>query len=106
MLMILQEPETNDCDGTATGDESWFQHITAFSKMFTRSAVDAIPRRRQVAGAKATMITMLCTAKKLIVLDVLPKGSTFNQLYFINSIFPVLKTANLDFRRQKTRLTF
>jgi hypothetical protein len=38
MLMILQEPETNDFDGIATGDESWFQHTTASSKMFTRSA--------------------------------------------------------------------
>jgi hypothetical protein len=46
------------------------------------------------------------TAKKFIALDVRPRGSTFNQLYFINHIFPDLETANLDFRRQKTRSTF
>jgi hypothetical protein len=45
------------------------------------------------------------TAKKLIMVDVLPRGSTFNQLYFVNSIFPDLKTANLNFRRSETRST-
>jgi hypothetical protein len=52
------------------------------------------------------MITVFFTTKKLIVLDVLPRGSTFNQLYFIKNIFPDLKTANLNFRRQKIGSTF
>jgi histone-lysine N-methyltransferase SETMAR len=52
-----------------------------------------------------TIITMFFTAKKLIVLDVPPISSTFNQPYFINNIFPDLKTANLNFRRQKTGST-
>jgi hypothetical protein len=58
------------------------------------------PRGRQLA--RKTMIAAFFTAKKLIVFDVLPRGGTFNQLYFINGIFPDLKTANLNFRRQKT----
>jgi hypothetical protein len=49
---------------------------------------------------------MFFTAKKLILFDVLPRGSTFNQRDFINSIFPDLKTANVNFRRQKTASTF
>jgi hypothetical protein len=49
-----------------------------------------------------TMIVAFFIAKRLIVFDVLPRGSTFNQLYFINNTFPDLKTANLNFRRQKT----
>jgi hypothetical protein len=52
------------------------------------------------------MIPVFSTAKKLTVFDVLPRGSTFNQLYFINNIFPDLTTANLNFRRQKTGSTF
>jgi hypothetical protein len=52
------------------------------------------------------MITVFFTAKKLIVPDVLPRCSTFIQLYFINNIFPDLKTPNLNFRRQKTGLIF
>jgi hypothetical protein len=37
---------------------------------------------------------------------VLPRGSTFNQLYVMKSIFPDLKTTNLNFRCQKTGPTF
>jgi hypothetical protein len=48
----LQESETNDFDGIATGDECWFQHTTASSKMFARSAADVISRTRQAVGAK------------------------------------------------------
>jgi hypothetical protein len=52
------------------------------------------------------MITVFFTAKTLIMSDVLPRGSAFNQLYFINTIFPDLQTADLTFRHQKTRSTF
>jgi hypothetical protein len=61
-------------------------------------------RGRQLAGK--IMMMVFFTAKKLIGFDVLPRDSTFNQLYFINNIFTDLKTANLNFRRQKTGLTF
>jgi hypothetical protein len=101
-LRILQESETNDFDGIATGDESWFQHTTASSKMFTRPAAAVIPRTPQGVGANKTMITVVLTIKKLIMFDVLPRGSTFNQLYCINNRFPDLEKANLNFRRQKT----
>jgi hypothetical protein len=52
MLRILQESEANDFNGIATGGESWFQHTTASSKMFVRSAEDIIPGMRQAVGAK------------------------------------------------------
>jgi hypothetical protein len=51
------------------------------------------------------MIRAFFTAKKLIMFDDLLRGSTFNQLYFINNIFPDLETGNLNFRRQKTGST-
>jgi hypothetical protein len=106
LLRILQELERNDFAGIVMVEESWFQHTTASSKIFTRSAADVIPRTRHEVGAKETMITLFFTAKKLIVLDVLPRGSMLNQLHFANCIFPDLITANLIFRRQKTRSTF
>jgi hypothetical protein len=106
MLRILPESETNDFNSIATSDKSWFQHITVSSHMFARSAAELISRTRQAAGVKITMITVFFTAKTCIMFDVLSKGTTFNQLYFINNILPDLKTANLNFRRQKTRSTF
>jgi hypothetical protein len=52
MLRIVQESETNDFDGIATGNESWFQCTTASLKIFAHSAADVIPRTRQAVGAK------------------------------------------------------
>jgi histone-lysine N-methyltransferase SETMAR len=72
--------------------------------MFARSAADVIPSTRQAVGVE-TMNTAFFTAKKLIVFADLPRYSTFNQLYVINNIFPDLKIANLNFRRQKTGST-
>jgi hypothetical protein len=48
----LQESETNDFDGIAIGDESWFQHTTASSKMFARLAANIFPKTRQAVAAK------------------------------------------------------
>jgi hypothetical protein len=52
ILRILQESEVNDFDGIATGDDPWFQHTPASSKIFVRSAEDVIPGTRQAVGAK------------------------------------------------------
>jgi hypothetical protein len=52
ILKILQQSDTNDFDGIATGDESWFQHAMASSKIFARSAADVNPRTRKAVGEK------------------------------------------------------
>jgi hypothetical protein len=52
MLKILQGLETDDFDSIAKGDEFWFRHTTASSKMFAHSAADVILRTRQAVGAK------------------------------------------------------
>jgi hypothetical protein len=56
--------------------------------------------------ARKTMTMMFFTTQKLLVFDVLPRGSTFNSLYSIDNIFPDLKTVNLNFRCQTTGSTF
>jgi hypothetical protein len=57
--------------------------------MLTRSLTDVIPKSQQATGTKKTMITLFFTGRKLIVRDILSKGSKFNQLYFIDYIFPI-----------------
>jgi hypothetical protein len=47
--------------------------------MFARSPTDVIPRTRQAIGKKQTMIKISFTGRKVIVLDVVPNGSKFNQ---------------------------
>jgi hypothetical protein len=55
--------------------------------MFAGSLSEVIPRTREVPGAKKNMIRVFFTARELIILDVLPTGSKFNQAYFINYFF-------------------
>jgi hypothetical protein len=74
--------------------------------MFARAPSEVIPRTRQTIGAKKTMIMICFTARQLILLDVLPKGSKFNQQYFIDYVFPDLKTENQNFRRRMPLATF
>jgi hypothetical protein len=40
------------------------------------------------------------------VLDILPKGNEFNQLYLIDDIFPNLKRKNVNFHRRIPQATF
>jgi hypothetical protein len=105
MLRILQESETNDFDSIATSDESWFQHTTASLKMFAGSAADVFPRTPQAVGAKNYDHGVL-HRNETYEFDDIPRGSIFNQLYFINNRFPDLKTTNMNFQRQKTESTF
>jgi hypothetical protein len=51
-------------------------------------------------------MTIFFTACQLILLDVLPKGSKFNQQHFADSMFPDLKTENRNFRRRMPLATF
>jgi hypothetical protein len=52
------------------------------------------------------MITIFFNASQLILLDVLPKGSKFNQQHFIDYAFPDLKTENQNLRRRMPLATF
>jgi hypothetical protein len=74
--------------------------------MFARAPSELIPRTRQKIDAKKAMITIFFTALRLILLGVLPKGSKFNQQYFIDYMFPDLKTENRNFRCRMPLATF
>jgi hypothetical protein len=106
MLTILQSCEANGFGGIATGDESWFRYLCPSAEMVARSPADVVPRTRQTIDAKRTMIEPFFTARKLIVLEVLPKGRKFKQQYFIDYIFPDLKRANMNFHRREIGRTF
>jgi hypothetical protein len=88
VLRILQDSEQNNFGGIVTGDESWFRYLYPYSKMFARSPAEVLPRIRQGIDTKEIMVTIFLTARKRIVLDVLPKGRKFSQLSFLDSICP------------------
>jgi hypothetical protein len=106
ILRVQQDPESNDFEGITTGDESWFRCCYPSSTMCARAPSEVILRTRQTIGAKKTMITIFFTARQLVLLDVLPKGSKFNQQYFVDYVFPDLKTENLNFHRRMMLATF
>jgi hypothetical protein len=106
MLRILHESEESHFEVIATGDESCFQHSYPSSKMFAPSPTDVIPRRRQVIGTKQTMRMTFFAGRKLIVLDIIPKGSKLNQLYFADYTLPDLKRENMNFHCRIPQATF
>jgi hypothetical protein len=106
VLRVLQDAKSNEFEGIATDDESWFRYRYPSSPIFARGPSEVIPRTQQTIDVKKTMIMLFFTARQLILLDVLPKGSKFNQQYFIDYLFPDLKTANQNFRRRMALATF
>jgi hypothetical protein len=53
--------------------------------------------RSKAIGAKQTMIMVFCTARKLVILDVLPKGSKFNSLLeFVRAFWGARQTISMS----------
>jgi hypothetical protein len=52
ILRVLQDAESNDFEGIAMGDESWFRYRYPSSTMFALAPSEVIPRTRQTIGAK------------------------------------------------------
>jgi hypothetical protein len=53
ILRVLQDAESNDFEGIATGDEFWFRYCYPSSTMFARAPFEVIPRRgKQLARKK------------------------------------------------------
>jgi hypothetical protein len=77
-------------EGIATDDESWFQYSSYSDSMFAGSRESVVPRIRRDISRQKTMLTIFFTSTRLLVLETLPKGTKFNQDYFIDAIFPRL----------------
>jgi hypothetical protein len=71
--------------------------------VFARAPSEVILRTRQTIGAKKTIFFTAC---QLILLEVLPKGSKFDQQYFVDYVFPDLKMENQNLRRRMPVATF
>jgi hypothetical protein len=87
ILQLYAEP---NFEGIATGDESWFLYTTYGDSMFATSAREVVPRTKQNVSATKTRVTIFFTSTRLLVLDFFPKGTKFNQDYFIDTVLPNL----------------
>jgi hypothetical protein len=107
ILRTLDASEESHFDGLATGDESWCQFFfLSVLKLSARSPTDVITRTRQSIETKETMTNTFFTGHKLIVLDILLKGSKFSRLYFSDYIFSDLKRENVNFHSRIPQATF
>jgi hypothetical protein len=82
------------------------QVLLAFFNNVCASAIRGYSKDAANNWREKTMVTIFFTARQLIRLDVLPKGSKFNQQYFIDYAYPCFKTENRKFRRRMPLATF
>jgi histone-lysine N-methyltransferase SETMAR len=91
--------QPNAFDGIATGDESWFQDVDMSNSICAPSRNLAARKTADPNRTNKTMLTVFFTSRRLIVLEALPKGTTFTQHYFVSDILPHLDGEKLRYRR-------
>jgi hypothetical protein len=69
--------------------------------MFATSAKEVVPGTKQNISAKKTIVTIFFTSTRLLVLNFLPKGTKFNQDYFIDTVLPNLYSEKRRITRRK-----
>jgi histone-lysine N-methyltransferase SETMAR len=74
--------------------------------MFATSAREVVPRTKQNISAKKTMVIILCTSTRLLVLTIIPKSTEFKQDYFINTVLPNLSSERRRIARRKGLRSF
>jgi hypothetical protein len=98
MLPLYAE---HNFEGITTSDESWFLYTTDRDSMFATSTREVVPRTKQNISAMKTMVTIFFTSTRLVVLNFLPKGTEFNQDYFIDTVLPNLYSEKRRIARRK-----
>jgi hypothetical protein len=88
LLDMLQLSAEHNFEGITTGDKSWFLYTTYGDSMFATSAREVVPRTKQNVSAMKTIVTSFFTSTRLLGLNFLPKGTKFNQDYFIDRVLP------------------
>jgi hypothetical protein len=101
LLDMLQLFAEHTFEGIATGDKSWFLYTKYGDSMFATSAREVVPRTKQNISAMKTMVTIFFTSTRLLVLNFLPKGTRFNQDYFIDTVLPNLYSEKRRIARRK-----
>jgi hypothetical protein len=74
--------------------------------MFATSAREVVPRTKQNISVMKTIVTIFVTSIRLLVLNFLPKGTKFNQDYFINTVLPNLYNEKRRIARRKRLPSF
>jgi hypothetical protein len=101
LLDMLQLYAEHNFEGITTGDELWFLYTIYGDSMFATSAREVVPRTKQNISAKKSIVTIFFTSTRWLVLNSLPKGTKFNQDYFIDAMLPNLYSEKRRIARRK-----
>lgn len=101
---LLTESKT-DYNHLITGDQSWF-YLSYEPKRKWSLTKDEVPVRVSKAiHTKKVMLTIMFTKNKLLLIDLLPQGQSFNSDYFIlNVLTPTLMEFRKDYKRVHMKL--
>jgi hypothetical protein len=104
LLTILANLAEKNFQGIVTGDESWFAYLIESDVMVASSSAEVNPRIQRAISCKKVLITLF-TATGRLILDVPPKGSKYNQDYFIDNILPALNQVRIENGHHKVTTT-
>jgi hypothetical protein len=102
LLSLLGIDAEHNFKGIATGDESWFQCSSYSGSMFASSRESVGPRIRREISGQQTLLPIFVPSRRLLVLKPLPKGTQFNQGYFVDATFPGLCNEKRRISRKKS----
>mgnify|MGYP001073832873 CR=1 FL=1 len=93
LLAILLEHQKNNFCTIITLDESWFYFEYQARAMYASSSKKVPPRTSHNMSSKKCMLTIAFSGDRLYCIDSLPKGTKFNQEYFIDNVLSkIVKT--------------
>jgi hypothetical protein len=93
-------------EGIATGNESWFQYSSCSDSMFAGSKETLVSKIRQNIFGQKSLSAIVFTSRRLLVLEALPKGTKFNQNYFIRHRTELRISRYISINLLDTHLTF
>jgi histone-lysine N-methyltransferase SETMAR len=104
LLEVLHREQGNNFEHVITGDESWFFLHYPNESIWAESRDEVPVRIKQTIDAEKCLISILWSVKGIHSLIDIPKGESYNSVFFCNAVVPSL-VANIcsDQRRRSLK---
>lgn len=90
LLKILRSAKHHSWNYFATGDESWFYLSYDYEQMWVHPGDTPQVRAKKMIGDEKVLVSIFWNPNGFLLVDDLPKGSSFTSSYFINNILEPL----------------
>jgi hypothetical protein len=106
----LKKARRRNWDLFSTGDESWIMWVSPPTGWWLELDKELPQKVRQTISTQKSMITIFFNLNSFAIVDALPKGVSFNAVYFVEHIItPLLQrhlAASADIALRKLRVHF